>query len=249
MRTQALRWKPAVLPLVLLFLASCGGDKGGTKPQTGGGACWDDSYEVIPWTLFVYEPDASGDRMVDLIYAGPFDPNDPPSVTLRIGGQAVGMQWTGNNAWFASVRLNAGQTYRFELTVKGQRRAADLRIAYTPVVVFPPDIVAGQGARVTWTVGGQGGCQIVNAGSGEYEDDDEWFLESVDLAAREYTFPAGCVRNWGEPTTELMLMVVQRNRVVVQDVLMLSDSRAIRVYPSRNDSAKRDICPGLEGPR
>lgn len=232
--------EPRLLPpIVILFLAiilplysGCGDDKSTSPSIPDEPGCGYFETQDYSWTIEVYDPHNQNMRGIMVIYNGYFDPQNPPDVSLQIAGVAIPLTFAGyGNWWTGEASLNAGSSYSFELATNGQKMAANLAIAFTPHAVFPDNIVAGQPAKVTWTLDGPAACQLAAAGSGDMQDDEDNYTASLGNNARECTFPATCVPGWGDGKTHLSLAIFNRNVAMVGKALILiSSGLATRDY-------------------
>lgn len=218
----------ASLLIVLPWLGGCTDD----GPTSLGGNCGYFDAQDFTWVIEVGDPDEQDRRGIMVIYNGVFDVLNPPEVSLRIAGVEVPLRFSGiGNWWIAKASLDAGSSYSFEFTGDAQTTKGDLKIAFTPHAVFPETIVAGQSARVTWTLEGPASCQLACACSGDMQDDEDCYLKALDSGAREITFPAGCVPGWGDQQTFLSIAIFNRNVVMVRKTLLLmSTGLAVRDY-------------------
>lgn len=215
---------------ISLLCGGCGDDNP-TSPGGGSGAC-DIDPQDYNWVIEVYDPYAQDIRPLQVVYNGSINVLDPPEISLRIEGAPIPLTFSGyGNWWIGEASLSAGSSYTFEFTAEGQKTSGDLTIAFTPSASFPDAIVAGQPATVTWTLDGAAGCQAAAAGSGDMQDDEEYYVKLLSKTARSYTFPAGCVPGWGDGETYLSLAIFNRNATTVGTTLILiSNGLATREY-------------------
>jgi hypothetical protein len=213
------------LLIVLPWLGGCRDDEPTSPGNPSSESCGYFDTQDFSWGIYVYDPDEQNSRGIEVIYNGYVDPLNPPEVSLRIAGAAVPLTFSGvGNWWIAEASLDAGSSYSFELTASGQTTKGNLSIAFTPHAVFPETIVAGQSARVTWTLDGPASCQLAGACSGDMQDDEDCYDKTLNSSAREFTFPAGCVPGWGDQETYLSLAIFNRDVVMVGKTLILISS-------------------------
>jgi hypothetical protein len=125
----------------------------------------------------------------------------------------------------------AGRSYSFALTANGQKTTANLKIAHTPQAVFPENIVATEPARATWTLDRSASSRLAAAGSGDMQDEEDMYYNSLYSGARSFTFPARCVPGWRDGETFVSLAIFNGDVTIVgKTLILISNGLARRDY-------------------
>lgn len=154
-----------------------------------------------------------------------------PAVVLKIDGEICELQNPNDwNWWTGKAYLTPGRRYSFEVWIDGKKHSATLRIPHNPKVIFPEQVSQSQDAEVSWTLRENAQYQLALASSGEGQDDDELFAAEVSPMARKFVFPAGCVRQWGDPASSTDLMIREMNIALIDDLFLRCNGYGYKEY-------------------
>lgn len=126
--------------------------------------------------------------------------------------EMVGDNDEGEWSYQVFAELEPGTEYRVEFFKNGNSLTnINLRMPYEAMVTFPETFNPAQSANMSWEMDDNNQYQVAFLDSYSYDWDEESH-EEIDLSpsAREYTFPANTVANFG-PGTEYQMGLIQFN--------------------------------------
>lgn len=142
-----------------------------------------------------------------------------------------GGNYEGEWSYHTMAELEPGIEYAVEFFKNGTLLAnTNLRMAYSAAVDFPSTFDPTESAYISWEMDGDNQYQVAIL---ESYNDDNWDDESYEEkvlspSAREYTYPANTVENYG-PATEYFMDLLQFN-FKKSDRFAFSSSNMVSMY-------------------